>query len=200
MTKIQLFLLLADPNEFGVSRKIFATEFINEFKFLRSGNGYKWPEQLKGKYLFERGGSGDNWFIKLNGIDNNHIGTRQIRNDIFTKIKSLRCEHTGFAGISSDDIEVDHRNGRYDDLNVLNLESQNFNDFIPLTRRSNMLKRSSGCVPCKKTNKRFDATQLGFSIGFIRGDVNYDESLGCDGCYWYSPIDFKKSLVINKND
>ena len=190
--------MLAKPNKLGFSRKIFAIEFINEFNILRSGNGYKWPEQLKGKYLFERGGSGDNWYIELKGFDNNQVGTRQIRKDILIEIRRLRCEHTGFFGITSDNIEVDHRNGRYDDLNVLNLETQNLNDFIPLTRRSNLYKRSAGCIPCKKTNKRFDATKLGYTIAFTKGDINYEDSLGCDGCYWFSPKKFKESLDINQ--
>lgn len=194
MTKIELFLQLANPNNEGVSRKIYATEFIKEYSSLRSGNGYKWPEQLKGKFLFERNGSGDNWSIQLVGIDNRQVGTRLIRKDIFETIKMLNCEHTGFNGISSDDIEVDHRNGRYNDLNVLNLETQKIEDFMPLTRRANLFKRGNACGPCKQTNKRFDAKKLGYLVSFIEGDEIYNEVCGCQGCYWYSPKKFRESL------
>ena len=63
MTQIELFLELAKPDKNGHSRKIYATEFVGKYLKLRSGNGYKWPEQLP--FIFERGGRGDKWFIKL---------------------------------------------------------------------------------------------------------------------------------------
>jgi len=106
----------------------------------------------------------------------------------------MKCEHTGFEGISSDGIEVDHRNGRYNEPNVLNVETQTIDDFMPLTRRANLFKRGNACNPCKSTGKRYDAKLLGYPISVSEGSLDYDEKLGCVGCYWYSPINFRKTL------
>ena len=50
--------------------------------------------------------------------------------------------------------EIDHKNGRYNGIEVSDITKQVIDDFQPLNRQSNLQKRSS-CNLCKKTNKRF---------------------------------------------
>ena len=190
MTQIELFLELAKPDENGVSKKIYATEFVGKYSKLRSGNGYKWPERIP--FLFERGGRGDNWFIKLVGNKKKEFNNRPIRENIRKNILTQKCVHTGFSNNSSNPIIVDHKNGRYDDDSVLNIETQNENDFQPLVNQANLQKRTYCNNVCIKTNLRFDAKKLGYKKSVYKGSLKWEGS--CVGCYWYSPIDFKKSL------
>ena len=44
------------------------------------------------------------------------------------------------------------------------------------------------------TGKRYDATRLGYSQGFIVGD---EDTASCQGCYWYDPQYFNK--IISKD-
>lgn len=193
MKHIDLFLELAEPNQQGVSKKIYATDFVGKYSKLRSGNGYKWPEGLLGKYKFERGGRGDDWWIKLTGHCNNEFN-RGIRQDIVSLILQRVCEHTGYNNLTSDKLEVDHRNGRYNDPKVLSEESQSLDDFMCLSRRANLQKRSD-CKNCKKTGRRFDARLLGYPLGWTSGnEIHNGTPEGCEGCYWFGPIKFRENL------
>jgi hypothetical protein len=196
MTQLELFLELAKPDENGVSRRIYAYEFVGRYSCLRSGNGYKWPERLQGSYEFTRDGRGDDWSIKLTGFCNKEV-TRGIRREIHDIISRRSCEHTGYSNLSSDRIEVDHRNGRYDDERVLNLDTQRLDDFMALSRRANLQKREH-CKKCKIYDFRFDARKLGYNVGWVEGREYYEDEVGCKGCYWYSPMEFRKSLVKNE--
>jgi hypothetical protein len=192
MTRIELFLKLANPDSDGFSREVFAYEFVNEYSPLKSNNGYKWPESLKGKYEFTRKGSGSNWSIKLTGFCGKNE-TRAIKNEIRNVLKELSCEHTGFKGITSDPIEIDHRNGRYNQSEVLVIETQKVEDFMPLTRRSNLFKREK-CKKCLISGYRFDAKELGFQASVTEGELKYEGS--CEGCYWFGPKKFKMLLDL----
>lgn len=185
-----LFIELAKPNENGESRIVSKTEFIGEFSDLFFTNGCNWMRSLKGKFLYSTLGRGDSWTIKLNGVDNGYHN-RSIRTDIVKSIVMKKCVHTGFSGTTQNSIECDHKNGRYDDLNVLVLKSQKMEDFQPLCRQANLLKRSD-CKSCKLTGERFDAKTLGYNTSYIDGVSDYNGS--CIGCYWYDPKLFKNSV------
>lgn len=45
MTKTELFLKLAQPDEFGVSRDVSANEFVGEYATLKFGNGASWARK-----------------------------------------------------------------------------------------------------------------------------------------------------------
>lgn len=188
MTTIQLFLQLANPDENGKSRKIYATEFIGEYSKLRSRNGYKWPEKIP--YLFDRGGRGDEWFIQLVGVKTSD-NQRPIRDDIRKSIEKEKCSHTSFGGNSSNKIIIDHRNGRYNDPRVLDIQTQLKDDFQPLCNQANLQKRTD-CGNCVKTGFRFDAKTLGYTKSVYEGTIKYEGT--CVGCYWYDPIRFRGSL------
>lgn len=46
----------------------------------------------------------------------------------------------------------------------------------------------------KETNKRWDAKNiLGNPYSYYEGDENYNESIGCVGCYQYDPVEYRKT-------
>lgn len=192
MTDIELFLILANPDKEGISREISKIELSGEFSSLNFTNGCQWMRGLKGKFIYETKGRGNSWTIKLNGVDSNKE-TRGIRNDIKKIISIQNCVHTGFRSTTQNPIEVDHKNGRYNVISVLDLSTQSVNDFQPLCRQGNLQKRSD-CKKCKETGLRFDAKTIGYSVSVIKGDVEYYGT--CEGCYWYDPISFKNILSV----
>jgi hypothetical protein len=186
-----LFIELASPDKNGVSRVFSKTEFVNEYSELHFTNGCNWMRGLKGKYKYVTSGNKSPiWTIQLIGIDEDY-SNRSIRKDILLEIKSQKCVHTGFAGTTQNGIECDHKNGRYDDINALDPSKQNVTDFQPLCRQANLQKRSD-CKSCLLTGKRFDAKSLYYSKSVVKGTLDYEGD--CDGCYWFNPMEFKKSL------
>jgi hypothetical protein len=190
MTDVQLFLTLAQPDEEGKSRIISKSEFVGEYSLLDFNNGCNWMRSLKGKYLYETSGRAESWTIKLLGFDDSKE-TRGIRKDIRDIISKQNCVHTGFRDTTQNPIEVDHKNGRYDDTNVLDFESQNVSDFQPLCRQANLQKRSD-CKKCRETGIKFDARELGYNLPTADGIIQYNGT--CEGCYWFNPKIFKENL------
>lgn len=86
-------------------------------------------------------------------------------------------------------IEIDHKDGRKDDLRVSDLNTQTFDDFQALCKACNDKKRQI-CKKCKESGYRFDATKIpGNRYPFYEGAIEYD---GCVGCYQYDPIQYRK--------
>ncbi len=56
-------------------------------------------------------------------------------------------------------IEIDHKDGRKDDLRVSDLNTQTFDDFQALCKACNDKKRQI-CKKCKESGYRFDATKI----------------------------------------
>ena len=56
------------------------------------------------------------------------------------------------------------------------------------------MQKRGHCGKCINCGKRYDATALGYSQGFILGDEN---TKTCQGCYWYDPQYFNK--IISKD-
>ncbi|MBX7171585.1 MAG: hypothetical protein K1X72_11560 [Pyrinomonadaceae bacterium] len=194
VTKNSLFLELAQPDENGVSRWVSVTEFVERYASLKFGNGADWARSdgsLAKKYHLERdssqtvGNSVDR--IRLNGFRNDD-SSNQVRADLKREIKKRRCVILGTSNP-----EADHKDGRKDNSRVMNLKTQVLDDFQPLSKAANDAKRQI-CKECKATDIRFDAKRLGYPISVTKGSLNYEESVGCDGCFWYDPLDFRKNL------
>ena len=203
MTKTELFLELAKPNQKGISRWVKATKFVDEYKELQLGNGGSWcraSSTLAKKYNVEfdksltSGNSID--AIRLNGFNTNTTFSQNIRSDIKNFYKNQNCVMLGIQGNSENTkIEIDHKDGRKDDWRVSDVKMQKLEDFQPLCKAANDAKRQI-CKKCKETDKRWNAKNLkGNPYSFYKGDENYTEDLGCVGCYQYDPVEYRKSSV-----
>ena len=203
MSKPELFLRLAQPDSNGKSRWVLVNEFVGEYSELQLGNGGSWcraSSSLAKQYIVEfdksltSGNSID--AIRLNGFNRNESFNQGIRQDIREYYKSQRCVMLGITGFSENTkIEVDHKDGRKDDWRVSNQSTQRMDDFQPLCKAANDVKRQI-CKECKKTNKRWDATNIkGNPYPFYEGNEHYTDELGCIGCYQYDPVEYRKSCV-----
>lgn len=199
-TKPYLFVKIANPNEEGKSRWVSKTEFVGEFAPLMFQNGADWcrKESTIAKYYvveFDKsitpGNSVDR--IRLNGykLEEDRIGSQTIRSDIKSYYKKKRCVVLGTSNT-----EVDHKNGWKNNDNVMkNIATQNFDYFQPLSKAANDAKRQF-CKECRRDGKRYDAKKLGYPISFYKGGIKHDgTATGCEGCFWYDPIEFRRHLV-----
>lgn len=202
-TKTELFLELAEPDKNGISRWVKSTEFVGEYKDLKLGNGGSWcrpSSSLAKKYIVEfdktltPGNSID--AVRVNGFKNEKSFNQAIRKDIKDFYKDKNCVMLGIRGTSENTrIEIDHKDGRKDDWRVSNPATQRKEDFQPLCKAANDVKRQI-CKNCKETDKRWNAKNiLGNPYSFYRGDENYTEELGCIGCYQYDPVEYRKESV-----
>jgi hypothetical protein len=191
-------------DDLGYSKPTFFSTFdvVNDAKLIPN-NGVQWDRQVKNyfevEYYKERGSTVGYRFIGFNLQEVRK--TRQIRTDIRKAFDDAPCVHCWTPNKTHKKHEIDHKNGRYDDNQVLNTESQEINHFQTLCREHNLLKRSA-CKKCKVNNIRFDATFLGYQVSVTEGTLKYDDKLGCRGCYLYDPLDFKSQLFlkIKSND
>lgn len=177
------------------SREISIDELKNIHPAFQSTNGCQWARSdnsyLGKKYIINRGHQGGRVSsIKLDGANDKSIKrNRGIRQDIIDSISKKRC---AILDVGTQ-IEVDHKDGHYDVLSNQDKSTQKESDFQPLSKAANDAKRSH-CGKCIKCGKRYDATALGYSQGFILGDEN---TKTCQGCYWYDPQYFNK--IISKD-
>lgn len=195
MTKAQMFLQAAQPDENGKTRLWLYTELEAlypgvEFQTKNGGDWNRSDGQLKDFIVIREKDKGRSIGIRLDGYRDSSIEKR-IKTEIFKSIRKQRCRVVDVGG---ENIECDHKDGRYTAETYSKVENQKVDDFQPLLRNVNLSKRTH-CKICEETNKRYDAKRLGYSAGWIDGDENY---LGtCYGCYWYDPRNFNN--VISKS-
>jgi len=201
-TQKELFIQLANPNNDGISRWVNTTEFINDYSSLELLNGLSWGRKsssLAKEYILEvdksitSGNKIDR--IRLNGFNtsNDRNISQTIRADIKREISQKRCIVLGTNRSCDHKVEVDHKNGRKVDERIMNTKTQVLDDFQPLSKPANDAKRQF-CKVCNETNLRYDAKLLGYPISFSKGNINYTEELGCNGCFWYDPVAFRQEL------
>ena len=200
---IDLFLELAKPNEeTGESRWVYTSEFVDKYKDLVLGNGWSWgrkSSRLQRKYKVEvkRDGKGNAiTAIRLVGYNEDAHFSQNIRQDIKDAISKRKCVMLGVNGSSENTIiEVDHKDGRKEDMRVSDIATQKIEDFQPLRKAANDIKRQI-CKLCKMTDKRWDAKNIsGNPYSFYEGDEQYTEELGCKGCYQYDPVEYRIQTV-----
>lgn len=93
-------------------------------------------------------------------------------------------------------LEIDHRipqvrwkSNENDNSNLTDEEIKE--KFMLLTRANNLLK-SRYCEDCVKSGKRAKGYR---TIEFwYKGNENYDDSIGCEGCFWYNPTKWREEL------
>ena len=185
------FIDLAEPDrDTGKS----AWVCFREYPELQTSNGSSWSRDDKLRcrntdrwYLVEKKRRNDSptgqiVAMRCVGIDL-APHDRNIPQGIFNQIKSMPCVETGATA------EVDHKNGRY------NAGAKTLEDFQPLCRTSNLVKRSA-CKKCKETGLRHDATMRGWPVPWLEGgeefgDGDPKDATGCRGCYYYDIAHFK---------
>lgn len=186
MTKAELFVKLAEPDEKGESRWVYSTEFVGEYAALKLGNGGSWSRPastLAKKYRIEldksltRGNSID--AVRLVGFNDKVQFNCGIRDDIRRYYERERCVMLGVCGSSENTkIEIDHKDGRKENERVSNKDTQHLSDFQPLCKAANDVKRQI-CKTCRSSNKRWDARNIkGNPFSFYEGSELYDETLG----------------------
>lgn len=174
------------------SREVLISELKNIHPGFESTNGSNWARSdnsyLGNRYQIIRKKVGGKVFsVKLDGPNYNSIKRhRAIRKDIRDKILKQRCVVLDVGS----NIEVDHKNGKYDDLSNISLDKQKLEDFQPLSKAVNNAKRQH-CKDCIRDGKRYDARRLGYKEGWILGDEN---TFPCIGCYWYDPKRFNELI------
>lgn len=128
--------------------------------------------------------------IRIYGLQNMDL-SRKIRSDIINTLKTKKCVSCG----TTNDIEIDHKNGLYNDPRVLNIITQQLTDFQPLCRHCNLEKRQI-IKKMKKTGIRPSALQHPlfkfFGVSFTSGDetFNIKDPNALVGTLWYDFEDF----------
>lgn len=204
MSKIDLFLELAQPNENGFSRWVNVSEFKDKYESLKLGNGGSWcrkSSSLQKTYIveFDKMITSSNSIdaIRLVGFNKNFHFRQSIRNDIRDYYKNKSCVITGANGNSENTIiEIDHKDGQKNNERVSNTDTQTLSDFQPLCKAANDIKRQI-CKNCILSGIRWDATQLeGFPISYYKGGKEL-KKYGCEGCYWFDPVEYRKYVCKN---
>jgi hypothetical protein len=124
--------------------------------------------------------------------------TRQDMPDSFKRrVRDLYDHRDAFDGSSpSTTLEVDHRvpEVRWEESESFDYESMTDEEvtehFQILSRKHNLLK-SRKCESCVETGTRPPFMQIEY---YYEGDETYDEDLGCVGCGWYNPHEWRASL------
>ncbi|MFI3259954.1 MAG: hypothetical protein R3Y16_07660 [Rikenellaceae bacterium] len=203
LTKTELFIELAAPDGTGVSRWVDASEFTGRYYDLKLGNGGSWcraSSSLAKRYIveFDKSKTPGNSIdaVRLNGFNHSSVFSHTIRADIKAHYAMSRCVMLGVRGFSENTrIEIDHKDGRKSDERVSDAATQKIEDFQPLCKAANDVKRQI-CKECKASGKRWDAKLIkGNPYSFYEGDLNYQDDLGCVGCYQYDPVEYRKSSV-----
>lgn len=179
----ELFLEAAKPDELGHTEWMTIEALVAIDPRFATGNGGSWcrDDGPLRDYRIERRKKGNKIdAVRLTGTQV-APKERQINPAVKKEVVKKRC---AILDVGSN-IECDHKDGRYDSHKMLDLSKQTAADFQPLSKAANMAKRQH-CKTCKESGKRYDAKRLGYSVGWIGGDDDYDK-WGCGGCYWHDP-------------
>ena len=191
MTLGEIFLTNFPPNENGWTEIITLEQLEAINPKFNTKNGCSWgrsdaawlrPYNFKRFHANELGGKGNKTIaFQLQGFKD-ISKNRSIPAEGRKELKGKPCV---VLGVVAGEMEIDHKNGRYDNNDYTG------NDFQPMTKAVNDAKRQH-CKRCLESKKRFDAKSLGYTISFIEGDV---DTPSCSGCYWYDPVAFRQALV-----
>lgn len=136
--------------------------------------------------------------IKMCGMQNkkhNRTIGNKIKNYFITN-KLMKCVSCG----TNNNLEIDHKNGLYNNPRVLDVKTQEIEDFQILCKHCNDQKRQT-YVDMKNTGIRYPATEIPslkyLNIKYISGDEKYEENdfNTMIGTYWYDPVEFLESAI-----
>lgn len=203
MTKTELFIELAKPDQQGCSSWVETTQFEGKYSPLKLGNGGSWcraSSALAKKFIieFDKSQTSGNSIDRIRVIGKNSQATfnQNISLEIKRFYKDKKCVMLGVNGRSENTkIEIDHKDGRKADSRVSDSSTQHIDDFQPLCKAANDIKRQI-CKNCKETDKRWSAKNIkGNPYDFYEGDENFSSALGCKGCYQFDPVEYRKTCT-----
>lgn len=228
LSNIERFLQLSQYNpETKRSRVVCCDEFVGDYQYLENKNGggwcrldgsfgkkykivtvknngkikYSWdpedPEVEEIQKLIPPSLGVGNWIhlIMIYGEQNLTSG-RPIGKNVRDALSAGPCVACG----TNSNIEIDHKNGLYNDNRVLSLTGQTVGDFQPLCKHCNDQKRQT-YKKMKETGIRYGATNIPalkmFGVDYIAGDASYDinDPNTMVGTYWYDPVAFMMVLA-----
>lgn len=186
-SKASLFIELAQPDKDGFADKVSIEKFTGRYAGLVFGNGGSWCRDdggLATLYNIRRHKTkGRITGVSLHGYKK-HIIRKEISPAIRRELSDKCCVVLGTSNV-----EIDHKDGRRDDTKPKS--EQQTSDFQPLSKAANDAKRNH-CKQCRETDKRFDATTLGYAKSQVKGNGTYRGS--CVGCFWFDPKAFRSEL------
>lgn len=194
MSLTDIFLENYPPDETGTTEIAWIEDLIQIDPRFQTNNGCQWARKgsaLDNKYILRRFNAKE---MGITSVAWNRIVAIQLQgfkknkenHNIPAEVRlALRGKPCVVLGVISSDMEIDHKNGKYDS------ENYTIEDFQPMTKAVNDAKREH-CKKCNASGCRFDATILGYPISYIEGNEN---SPFCQGCFWYDPIVFRKALM-----
>jgi hypothetical protein len=198
MTKSEKFLSLSEANFdpiTGTTNKV-SNETLEKYG-LGFSNGGSWVRKsssLAKKFivkLFKEEKGNRITAIQLMGFNKAPKFSQYIPKIVKDSLKGKQC---CFCGTSSGDMEIDHKDGRKE--NITDVGKLSANDFQPSCKHCNDVKRQR-CFECKETGIRFDAKEKGYSVSVVEGNLLYEGS--CVGCYYYDPISFNNKFYKKEN-
>jgi hypothetical protein len=123
-----------------------------------------------------------------------HVVTRPIHKKIHQQITALPCVVCGTRKTI-----CDHKNDLYNDLRVLDTETQQLDDFQPLCEHCNLQKRQV-CKTEHETGRIYSAKNIQryrvYDFEFPWEKKVFDEKdLACkNNTYWFDPVEFDKKI------
>ncbi len=202
-SQTDIFIRLAKPDENGVSRWVYRDEMMAAGLKLGNGGGFcRKHSSLAKKYIvtIDKDSTSGNSIdrIKLDGLNTEQTFKQYIRKDIKEYYQNKPCVMLGVVGASENTkIEIDHKEGTKSSSRISDSQQQTLNDFQPLSKAANDAKRQI-CKRCQETGVRFDARILeGFIEPYYKGGREL-EIYGCEGCYQYDPVAYRKKFFSSK--
>jgi hypothetical protein len=197
--KHQAVIDLFQPDTSGCSQWISRETIDNDKELHLSNNGAARHGVFFGVnyYLWEKQGKSKIEALRTIGINQNVLfgHARPIRGDIDKHHKAIGCVVCG----SHSDLVTDHKNDLYNDLRVLDSNTQTVDDFQCLCNHCNLQKRQIS-KKTKELGKRVGATTIPslaiFGIDFTQGDELFVETdiNAMVGTYWYDPVEFMRHI------
>jgi hypothetical protein len=197
--KHQAVINLFQPDASGCSQWISRETIDNDKELHLSNNGAARHGVFFGVnyYLWEKQGKSKIEALRTIGINQNVLfgHARPIRGDIDKHHKAMGCVVCG----SYSDLVTDHKNDLYNDLRVLDSNTQTVDDFQCLCNHCNLQKRQIS-KKTKELGKRVGATTIPslaiFGIDFTQGDDSFvDTDINAMvGTYWYDPVEFMRHI------
>lgn len=176
------FLEIANVDDNGYSREVSIEELKKISLDYETRNGCQWARTgtglLKSYNITRKKRNNKIVSIKLDG--KRQLTNHSIPSNVVKSFTNSRC---AILDVGTN-IEIDHKNGKYDQL------TYDINDFQPLSKSANDAKRQH-CLKCKQTKQRYDARRLGYKAGWFSGDGNTQT---CYGCYWNDIKLFNETL------